>query len=159
MADTPNHIVSSYELELRQLRDLLGEMGGQVESQVALAVRAVGARDADAAARAIEGDRHIDELQRRIEAFVMRLLALRQPMASDLRVIVSSLRITAALERVGDYARNIAKRSLVLNESGFSQRLGGITHMARLVQDNLRVVMDAVGEGDAVRAETVLFYD
>ena len=155
MAEAQNHIVSSYEAELRQLRDLLTEMGGQVEAQVALAARAVGAHDAYAAARTIEGDRHIDELQRRIEAFVMRLLALRQPMASDLRGIVSSLRITAALERVGDYARNIAKRSLLLNEIGFNQPLSGITHMARLVQDNLRVVMDAVGEGDAVGAEAV----
>ncbi len=150
-----NHIVTSYEQELRQLRDLLTEMGGQVESQVALAARAVATRDGEAASRAIEQDHAIDELQRRTEAFVMRLLALRQPMASDLRGVVASLRITAALERIGDYARNIAKRSLVLNESGFHQRLGGIAQMSRLVQDNLRVVMDAVGEGDPVRAEEV----
>ncbi len=149
------HIVSSYEQELRQLRDLLTEMGGQVEAQVALAGRAVASRDGEAAARAIEQDRAIDDLQRRIEAFVMRLLALRQPMASDLRGIVASLRITSALERVGDYARNIAKRSLVLNESGFNQRLGGLSQMSRLVQENLRIVMDAVGEGDPVRAEEV----
>ena len=85
----------------------------------------------------------------------MRLLALRQPMASDLRGIVASLRITAALERVGDYARNIAKRSLVLNEVGFNRRLGGLNQMGRLVQENLRIVMDAVGEFDPVRAEEV----
>ena len=155
MAEAQNHIVSSYEQELRQLRDLLTEMGGQVEAQVALAGRAVANRDSEAAGRAIEQDRQIDELQRRIEAFVMRLLALRQPMASDLRGIVASLRITSALERVGDYARNIAKRSLVLNESGFNQRLGGLSQMSRLVQENLRIVMDAVGEGDPVRAEEV----
>ncbi len=155
MADTQNHIVSSYEVELRQLRDLLTEMGGQVESQVALAVRAVAQRDGDAAGRAIEQDAAIDELQRRTESFVMRLLALRQPMASDLRGIVASLRITAALERVGDYARNIAKRSLVLDEVGFNRRLGGLNQMGRLVQENLRIVMDAVGEFDPVRAEEV----
>ncbi len=155
MAEGQNHIVSSYEVELRQLRDLLTEMGGQVEAQVALATRAVATRDEEAAGRAIEQDSAIDELQRRIEAFVMRLLALRQPMASDLRGIVASLRITSALERVGDYARNIAKRSLVLNESGFNQRLGGLAQMSRLVQENLRIVMDAVGESDPVRAEEV----
>lgn len=155
MSDGQHHIVSSFELELRQLRDLLTEMGGRVENEVALAVRAVLSHDADAAADAIEQDREVDVLERRVESFVIRLLALRQPMAGDLREIVASLRIIAGLERIGDYARNIAKRSLVLGESGAAPRLSGLAHMARLVQDNLRVVVDAVGERDPRRAEAV----
>lgn len=155
MAENSGHIVSSYEQELHQLGDLLAEMGGLVENEVSLAVRAVLHHDDVAADRAIEQDREVDVLERRVEGFVIRLLALRQPMAGDLREIVASLRITAALERIGDYARNIAKRSLVLNEQSFQQRLGGLSQMGRLVQENLRHVIDAVGEHDPVRAEAV----
>ena len=149
------HIVTSYEQELKRLRDLLADMGGLVESEVTLATRAVFDRDDEAAARAIEQDTEVDQLERRVETFVIRLLALRQPMARDLREIVAALRITAALERIGDYARNVAKRSLVLNQTGFSHRLGGLSHMAHLVQENLKLVIDALGEGDAEKSEQV----
>ncbi len=149
------HIVTSYEQELKRLRDLLADMGGLVESGVTLSMRAVLERDAVAAERVIEQDAFVDKLERDVEAFVIRMLALRQPMARDLREIVASLRITAALERIGDYARNIAKRSLILNQATFSHRLGGLSHMSHLVQENLKIVIDAIGEGDAETAERV----
>ena len=149
------HIVTSYGVELKRLRDLLADMGGLVENEVTLAMRAVLDRDDEAADRAIEQDTEVDQLERRVETFVIRMLALRQPMARDLREIVASLRITAAFERIGDYARNIAKRSLVLNQTGFSHRLGGLSHMSHLVQANLRLVIDALGEADAEKSEQV----
>ncbi len=155
MAQSPGHIVSSFENELQSLRDLLTEMGGLVENQLALAMRAVLTRDEEAAAQAIERDRAVDELQRRVESFVVRLLALRQPVASDLRQIVASLRVTAALERIGDYARNIAKRSMVLNDNPFPFRFGALAQMGRLAQENLRLVIDALGDGDIEKAEQV----
>ncbi len=150
-----SHIVTSYEQELKRLRDLLAGMGGLVESEVTLAMRAVLERDEQAADRAIEQDTEVDQLERRVETLVIQMLALRQPMARDLREIVASLRITAAFERIGDYARNIAKRSLVLQETSFPHRLGGLAHMARLVQENVRLVIDALGESDAEKAEQV----
>ena len=155
MSQTAAHIVTSYEQELRRLRDQLADMGGLVESEVTLAMRAVLEHDGASADRAIEQDMEVDQLERRVETLVIQMLALRQPMARDLREIVASLRITAALERIGDYARNIAKRSLVLRETSFPHRLGGLAHMSRLVQENLRLVIDALGEADAGRAEQV----
>ncbi len=149
------HIISAYEQELRALRDLLTEMGGRVENGLALAMRAVLSRDEAAALGAIDQDRGVDELERRIEGFVIRLLALRQPLADDLREIVASLRITAALERIGDYARNIAKRSMVVSDSALPYRNAALAQMGRLAQENLRLVIDAVGERDAARAEQV----
>ncbi len=155
MSETSAHIVTSYEGELKRLRDLLTEMGGLVESQVASAAAAVADQDNDAAMRVVEQDVGVDALEREIEQFVIRLLALRQPMAQDLRQVISALKITAALERIGDYAANVAKRSVVLNQYTLPFSLGGLSHMARLVQENLRLTIDAIGDADAGKAMQV----
>ena len=154
MADT-EHIVKSYQQELNRLRALLTEMGGMVESQVAMACRAMLNRDTDAASVAVETDPKVDAMEGDIEQFVIRLLALRQPMAQDLRQIVSALRITTHLERIGDYAANVAKRSLVLTEMTVQFKLSGLSHMALLVQDNLKTIIDSIGENDAEKAMQV----
>jgi phosphate transport system protein len=150
-----DHIVKSYDQELKRLHAILTEMGGLVESQVALAVRAVVDKDAAAANRAIETDPRVDALEREAEQFVIRLIALRQPMAQDLRQIISALKITGDLERIGDYAANVAKRSMVLAQFHLPYSLTGLSHMGRLVQENLKLIIDAVGEGDAEKALTV----
>ena len=152
MSEFAGHIVKSFEQELNRLRDLMTEMGGIVESQVALAARAVVQGDSAAATQAVEQDPAVDALERDVEQFVIRMLALRAPMAVDLRQIVAALKITSALERIGDYAANVAKRSLVLAQFNLPFSLGGIANMARLVQENLKLVVDAVGEGDADKA-------
>ena len=149
------HIVKSFEVELNRLRGLLTDMGGMVESQVALACQAVLQRDGDAATRAVEADPGVDALEREAEQFVIRLLALRQPMAQDLRLIVASLKITVDLERIGDYAANVAKRSLVLEQYNLPFSLTGLAHMSRLVQEHLKMVIDAIGESDTDKAEEV----
>ena len=151
MPDAP-HIVKSYAQELQRLRDLMTEMGGLVESQLALAVDAIVNRDSLAAARAVEGDRDVDVLERQTEQFVIRMLALRSPLATDLRQIVAALKITAGMERIGDYAKNVAKRSVVLNQAAVPFSLSGLAAMARLVQENLHLVIDAVGEADPAKA-------
>ena len=90
-------------------------MGGIVENQVALAAEAIMDRDMPSAAtRTVEEDVKVDALEREVEQFVIRMLALRQPMAADLRLVVAALKITGDLERIGDYAANVAKRSIVL---------------------------------------------
>jgi phosphate transport system protein len=155
MTDTPDHLVKSYDLELKRLRGLVTQMGGTVESQVALAAEAIVHRDSAAATRAVEEDPKVDALEREIEQFVIRLLALRQPMANDLREIVATLKITGDLERIGDYAANAAKRSIVLAEFTVPYPLAGLAHMVQLVQEQLKLIIDALGEGDADKAMQV----
>src|SRR5271166_6717476 len=110
----PGHTVRSYDEDLGRLGTMLAEMGGTVENQVGLAAEAMMEHDTPAATRAVELDPEVDELERRVETFVIRLLALRQPVADDLRKIVAALKITGDLERIGDYAANAAKRSISL---------------------------------------------
>ena len=149
------HIVKSYAQELDHLRNLLTEMGGLVESQVALATEAIVTGDTARADRAVDQDREVDALERNAEQLVIRMLALRQPMASDLRQIVAALKITAAMERIGDYAKNVAKRSIVLSQFHTPFALTGLAAMSRLVQENLRLVIDSVSENDAAKAVQV----
>ena len=152
MSEAPEHLVKSYSNELNRLHAMIAEMGGIVETQVAFAADAINFRDIEAASRAMEEDKRVDALEREIEAFVIRLLALRQPMAGDLREIISSLKMTGDLERIGDYAANVAKRSIVLGQFNLPFSLSGIAHMARLVQENLKTIIDAIGDRDAEQA-------
>ena len=112
-------------------------------------------RDAAAATRAVEEDPKVDALEREVEQFVIRMLALRQPMASDLRQIVGGLKITGDLERIGDYAANVAKRSIVLGQFALPYSLAGLAHMAHLVQEQLKSIIDALGDTDTTKAMEV----
>jgi phosphate transport system protein len=148
MADASEHVVRSYEQELKRLDSMVAEMGGVVESQVALAAEAILERDGAAATRAVELDPRADALERDVEQFVIRLLALRQPVANDLRRVVAALKITGDLERIGDYAANAAKRSIVLGQFSLPFSLAALGNMARLVQQNLKLVIDAIQQND-----------
>ena len=152
MAELAEHIVTSFGQELKRLRDLLVEMGGLVEAQVATATIAVVQQDVEAAARTVEQDPAVDALEREVESFVIRLLALRQPVAQDLRQIVAALKMSSDFERIGDYAANVAKRSIVLSQFNLPFKLSGLAHMARLVQESLKLTVDAVGDADADKA-------
>jgi len=155
MSDVPHHLVKSYDQELKRLRDLVAEMGGIVENQLALAAEAVVDHDAAAATRAVEQDPKVDALERQVEQFVIRLLALRQPVAGDLRQIVAALKITSGLERIGDYAANVAKRSIVLDQFTLPYSLAGLANMVRMVQENLKLTIDSISENDADKAVAV----
>jgi phosphate transport system protein len=155
MAQDPQHLLRSFDQELARLKDLISEMGGLVEIQVAGAAHAILDRDTAAAAQVIEEDKRVDALEQEVEQFVIRTLALRQPMAGDLRQVVAALKITGDLERIGDYAANVAKRAIVLAQFQLPYSLAGLGHMARLVQENLKTVIDAVGEADAEKAVRV----
>jgi phosphate transport system protein len=148
----PRHIVRSYEVELDQLRGMIARMGGLVESQTANAISAVLNRDGEAAQLAMEQDPEVDALEREIEGRAIRLLALRAPMAQDLREIVSTLKVTSDLERIGDYAANVAKRSLRIGRTGPEPTLGGLRSMGRLVQESLRMAIDALSQNDRDKA-------
>jgi phosphate transport system protein len=154
MPDEP-HLMKSFDQDLRRLRDMTVEMGGIVENQVALAAVAILDRDSTAASRVVEEDPRVDALERDVEQFVIRMLALRQPVASDLRQAVAALKMTVDLERIGDYAANVAKRSIVLSQFTLPYSLAGLGHMARLVQENLKLTIDAIGENDDDKAMQV----
>jgi phosphate transport system protein len=155
MSGAPEHLVKSYDQELKRLRNMMTQMGGIVETQVALAADAIMHRDAASATRAVEEDPKVDALEREIETFVIRLLALRQPVAGDLRQIVAALKITGDLERIGDYAANVAKRSIVLAQFALPYSLAGLAHMARMVQGQLKSIIDALGDNDTDKAMEV----
>lgn len=158
MADR-SHIVKSYEQELGQLRSMMSQMGGIVENQVALALSAIADRNEEAADAAARQDPDVDELERDVESLAIRLLALRSPMASDLREIVAALKITGDLERIGDYASSIARRSLRIRGADGQISLSGLRSMGRLVQDNLRRSIDAITQQDSNRAMEVWHAD
>jgi phosphate transport system protein len=155
MSEQSEHLVKSFDQDLKKLTDMLIRMGGIVESQVALAAEAVMDRDSEAATKTVEDDAKVDALEREVEQFVIRMLALRQPMAADLRTVVAALKITGDLERIGDYAANAAKRSIVLSQFPAPYSLGGIAHMANLVQAQLKNIIDALGSSDIDKAVEV----
>ena len=155
MPQAKDHIVKSFDEEIRKLNNLITYMGGLAESQLQAAVEALLKRDADTASRIIQDDSKIDEQENLISQQVVRLLALRQPMAIDLRQIVAALKISSDLERIGDYAANVAKRAIALSQMPPLKPLFAIPRMARLVQQSIKDVLDAYTEADAVKAVQV----
>lgn len=128
-----HHIVNAYDQELRQLQSYIAEMGGQAEQQLREAMRAIVERDSEIAGKVVREDAILDELERKVEAQTIRLLALRQPMARDLREVISALKVASNLERIGDFAANVAKRSLALQqmpEVGLTRSLGPLGQTA-----------------------------
>ncbi len=151
----PEHTVRSYEEELRRLRDMLVRMGGLAERQVADATGALVRRDTDLAAEVVQRDIQLDALEREVDGFSVRLLALRQPVGGDLRLVVAAMKICHDLERIGDYARNAAKRAIVIAEQPHLGSLNGFSRMAQLVQQNLKGAIDALVHEDVAKADEI----
>ena len=149
------HIIKSYDEELRRLSKMIVEMGGLAESQLAAAIEAVKERDTELAAQVVEGDARVDQLERDLDNLAVRLLALRQPMARDLREIVVALKIASDLERICDYAANVGKRSIALAQSPPVQLVYGLPRMAHLALLLIKDVIDAYVERDADKALAV----
>jgi phosphate transport system protein len=150
------HIVKSYEDELNALTAECARMGGLTEAQVADALEAVVKRDQQLAGQVVARDDRLDGLETDIERKAIRLIALRQPMANDLRRTVAAMKIANNLERVGDLAKNIAKRGLVLIEAEPMTPLNrSIERMGRLVSARLKEVLDAFTSSDVDRAVAV----
>ena len=147
-----DHIVTAYDTELKQLNNLIAEMGEQAQAQFAAAVGALMARDASRAALVVEKDYLIDQLEDEVERLVIRLLALRQPMASDLRHVVGALRIASDFERIADYEANIAKRTLALNQTPAILAVRGLTRMSGPIESMIKDVRDAYIDRDANKA-------
>ena len=150
-----DHTVKSYDEELAHLTNIIARMGGMAEAQFAAALLALSKRDSVLAARVVAGDSRVVELEHEVQQFTVRLLALRQPVASDLRHIVAALKIGSELERVADYAANVAKRSLVLNQLPPVKPVNAVIHLAHLVQEILKDILDAYIERDVEKAVRV----
>jgi phosphate transport system protein len=143
------HTVKAYGDELNQLTAEVARMGGLAEAQVADAVDSVARRDIALARAVVERDVKLDVMQRDIEKKAIRLIALRQPVASDLRKTLSAMKLASDLERTGDLAKNIAKRALAVAETAPMQPLTrSIERMGRLVSVRLRDVLDAYTSGE-----------
>ncbi len=153
------HTDQTYEAELQALRDLLLEMGGKVEHAIADSVRSLTERDTPLAEQVKHNDQEINRLEVQIDDACRRLLALRQPAASDLRFIATALKIVVDLERMGDLAVNIAERAVDLNQAPQVQPYIDVTRLADLAQTQLKLALDAFVAGDVERAEQVLKAD
>ena len=151
-----DHIVSSFDHDLETLRSWIAEMGGISEKMLADAVTALVRRDEDLAQAVIAADGRLDTLQREVEELAIMTIARRQPFAIDLRDVVSAIRISGDLERIGDLAKNCAKRTLAITDGFQAQKIvTGVQNMADLVMDQLKDVLDAYAQRDLDRAMDV----
>ena len=150
------HIASAFDRDLEAIQAHVMKMGGLVEEAILDSARALEDRDVDLANQVRERDRRVDELEERINEEAARVIALRAPTARDLRVVLTVIRISANLERCGDYAKNIAKRTSVLAQmQPVGSAPNSIRRMAREVEAMLRDALDAYIQRDAELAEQV----
>jgi phosphate transport system protein len=153
------HIVRSFDDELSSLNQMVARMGGLAETQLATAVEALVKRDTDLAELVLREDAAIDSLELEVDERAVRLFALRQPMATDLREVVAALKISSDLERIGDLAANVAKRVIALNQIPPIPPATSIPRMAQLAQNIIKDTLDAYAARNAERAIDVWHRD
>ena len=149
------HTVKSFDDDLRQLRAMIGEMGGLAKAQIDHSTTALVERNVEIAQSAVESDARIDRLETEVEQLAITTIARRAPLADDLREIVAALKISAIIERIGDYAKNNAKRSTAIASDSPMQPMVIIPEMARLVSRMVDDALDAYARRDAVLARDV----
>ena len=154
MTEAP-HTVKSYEEELKNLNSNIIKMGGFCEEALGKAIQAITTRNSDNAEMVIQEDEKIDKFETLIEQQVVNLIALRQPMAIDLRETVTALKISSDLERIGDLAKNISKRTLLLNENLPKNLVDSLIRVSTNVQKQLKAVLDSYLERSAAVAVNV----
>ena len=153
MAST-GHTVKAFDQELDQLRATICEMGGLAEAAIRESIQALVRRDNEAAAAVVERDKKIDALETEAERLAVQIIALRAPMADDLREVVAALKIAGVVERIGDYAKNIAKRVPSVEDSKI-RPLSLLPEMARIAGEMVQTVLDAFAARDADKAVEV----
>jgi phosphate transport system protein len=149
------HIVKSFDDQLKRLENLIAEMGGLAEVQLAGALEAMSHRDMERAEHITAGDQQIDDLELLVAHEAVALLALRQPMARDLREIVGALKAASMLERIGDYAKNVAKRTTALVEMAPVPSAQTVVRLGMLAQEMIKDVLDAYIARDTEKADLV----
>jgi phosphate transport system protein len=144
-----DHIVKSFDEDLKRLNNVIAEMGGLAEAQLTRAVESLVRRNTELATQVVQDDKRIDALETEVGQMTVRMLALRQPMAQDLREVVAAIKIASDIERIGDYAKNIAKRAIVLSAHAPLKPVASIPRMSQLALHIIKDVLDAYIEKDA----------
>lgn len=153
------HIVKSFSEQLDALANAVAQMGGLAETQFMNAIEAIAKRDTKLAELAIGTDERVDRIQQAVEDQALKVLALRQPMAVDLRTTLAAIKIAYELERIGDLAKNIGKRALVLNREPPIRLTQSLARMGRQSLTQLKTVLDAYSDRDAEAAQNVWRHD
>jgi phosphate transport system protein len=152
---TSGHTLKAFDEDIDRLRALISQMGGLAEHAIEEAMRCLVQRDLDGAAKVVEDDKKLDGLEVEAERRAVQLIALRAPMAGDLRDVVAALKISGVVERIGDYAKNIAKRVPLLETAGKIEPLSLLPEMARIATGMVHDVLDAFVERDSEAAVRV----
>ena len=154
------HIVSAFDRDLESVQAQIMKMGGMVEDAIRLAAQSLETRDEELADQVRGGDKAIDALEELINERAARIIALRAPTAVDLRLILSVIKISASLERIGDYAKNMAKRNSVLAQlPAVADSAGAIRRMCKTVESMLKDALDSYVQRDAELAMDVIARD
>lgn len=148
MANGTEHTVKAFDDDIVELRGLISEMGGRAEAAIADAMQALVRHDLAAAETVVDEDKRIDELEGQIERLAVRIIALRAPMADDLREVVAALKIASVIERIGDYAKNIAKRTAQIGGPHKIDALAMLPAMAAIAAEMVHDVLDAFAARD-----------
>lgn len=150
-----DHTIKAFDEEIGQLRGLIAQMGGLAEHAIAAAMEALRRHDLEGARAIVAGDRKIDALEMEVEALAVRIIALRAPLADDLREVVAALKIAGVVERIGDYAKNIAKRVPLIESHGEIEPLSVLPAMSALAVQMVHDALDAFAARDAAAAVEV----
>lgn len=155
MQHAREHTLKAFDEDLDRLRALISQMGGLAEHAIEESMRCLVQRDMEGAQRVVEDDKKLDALEIETERRVVQLIALRAPMAGDLRDVVAALKISGVVERIGDYAKNIARRVPQLENAGKIEPLSLLPEMARIATQMVHDVLDAFVNRDAEAAVRV----
>ncbi len=161
MAGGQEHTVKAFDQDIGQIRALIAQMGGLAEQAIHDAMQALQRGDTTLAKSVRKKDKQIDAIESELERLVVRVIALRAPMADDLREVIAALKIAAVVERIGDYAKNIAKRVPMIHSEGEDriEAISVLPAMAQLASDMVHDVLDAFGARDAEAAARVIERD
>ena len=149
------HTLKAFDQDIDRVRALISQMGGLAEHAIGEAMRCLTQRDVEGAQRVVENDKKLDALEIETERRAVQLIALRAPMAGDLRDVVAALKISGVVERIGDYAKNIAKRVPLLEGAGKIEPLALLPEMARIAAGMVHDVLDAFVQRDEEMAVQV----
>ncbi len=159
MSTGTKHTITAFDDDMDEIRGLIAEMGARAEAAVVAAMKALRVHDVDAAATVRTDDKIIDNLETDVERLVVRTIALRAPMADDLRELIAALKMSAVIERIGDYAKNIAKRVPQMNGKIPSSAMEQLAGMGEIVVEMIRTAMDAYAKRDVDLARAVTVRD
>ncbi len=155
MATGGDHIVTAFDEDMNRLRALISEMGGRAEAAINGAMAALVAHDLVSAAKIVADDHAIDKLEAEVEKLAVQIIGLRAPVADDLREVVAALKIASVVERIGDYAKNIARRISSLDGGKKPEAISVLSAMGDIVCEMVHEVLDAFAARSAVEAVAV----